>query len=235
MTFTIVVKGSEPGYEKGVSARRALILAETEVSRGLLCPELSLYLITPQCRLWRGTDQDLEKLGLEAPYWAFAWAGGQAMARYILDHPEKVRGKKIFDFGAGGAIEGLAALKAGAAQVLAADIDPFALEAAELNAALNQVQIFTSGEDWVGRDLSGYDLVLAGDVAYEPESAQKLNAWFAQLAAKNIEVWVSDPNRGYLNTQSYQPLGVYEAPADVDGDGTYLWTTTIYRVPKSGT
>ena len=113
------------------------------------------------------TQEWLDAHNLEPPFWAFAWAGGQGLARYVLDHPECVRGKRVLDFACGGGIVGIAAMKAGAAHVLAVDIDALAICAAQLNAAHNGVSIDTDGEDWIGRSLADFDIVLAGDIFYD--------------------------------------------------------------------
>ena len=210
--------------------RAALIRAETVVARPLLCPELSLHLITDACRLWSATDQDLEALALPAPYWAFAWAGGQALARFILDRPNLVRGKTVLDFGAGGAVEGLAAARAGAREVWAADIDPFAETAAELNAALNRVRLETTTEDLIGVVDPAWQVVLAGDVTYDGAMAARVRGWLEAIAARGVLVLLADPGRGFLDTTGWAAEAEYDAPADVDADGTHLVRTTVFRV-----
>lgn len=213
----------------GPEQRAALIRAETVIAAPVLCPELRLHLITDACRLWTATDADLSALELPAPYWAFAWAGGQALARYVLDHPELVRGRTVLDFGSGGAIEGLAALRVGAQAVLAADIDPFAQTAAELNAGLNGVRIQTTTDDLIGA-LGDWPVVLAGDVTYDEAMAARVRAWLQALADRGATVLLADPGRGFLDTQGFEIVGTYEAPADVDADGTHRVRTHVYAV-----
>lgn len=210
--------------------REALVRAETVLAAPVLCPELRLHLITDACRLWTATDADLEALELPAPYWAFAWAGGQALARHVFDNPALVRGKTVLDFGSGGAIEGLAALRVGAARVIAADIDPFAETVAHLNAAQNGVQIETTTEDLIGLDDPAWQVVLAGDVTYDDEMAARVRAWLHTLAARGATVLIADPGRGFLDTRGLEPVATYEAPADVDADGTHRVRTTVYTV-----
>lgn len=130
-----------------------LIRRHTVVAAAPLVPEVRLHLITEACPLWHGSEEEARRAGLVEPYWAFAWPGGQALARHVLDHPELVRGKRVLDFGSGCAIEGIAAAMAGAAQVIAADIDPMAGQAAALNAALNGVHVDTSAHDYVGESI----------------------------------------------------------------------------------
>jgi predicted nicotinamide N-methyase len=212
------------------AARAALIRAETVVASPLLCPELRLHLITDACRLWTATDPELEALALPAPYWAFAWAGGQALARHVLDHPALVQGKVVLDFGAGGAVEGLAAARAGAAEVWAADIDPYADTAARLNAALNGLHLETTTEDLIGQVDPAWSVVLAGDVTYDAPMAARVRSWLVALAARGVLVLLADPGRGFLDTAGFEVLGEHEAPADVDADGTHRVTTRVYRV-----
>lgn len=205
-------------------------MQQTVIAAPILCPELRLHLVTDACKLWTATDAELEALDLPAPYWAFAWAGGQALARYVLDHPEVVRGKDVLDFGSGGAIEGLAAMIGGARSVLAADIDPYAQTAAELNAALNHVSLHTTTEDLIGVPDPAWQVVLAGDVTYDDEIAAQVRAWLQGLARAGATVLLADPGRGFLDTTGFEAVGTYEAPADVDADGTHRVRTTVYAV-----
>lgn len=214
--------------------RRALITRETVIERPVLCPELRLHLITDVCPLWQAREPDLEALDLPPPYWAFAWAGGQALARFLLDRPELVAGKRVLDFGSGSALEGIAAALGGAAYVLAADLDPFAEDAARLNAALNGVTLDTTTRDVVAEPVlaGGWDLVLAGDVFYDAESAAPIVVWLRALAAAGAEVLAGDPARGPLvrSGVGLVPLAEYDAPADVDVGGRFTKRTTVYRL-----
>ncbi|HEY3450216.1 MAG TPA: 50S ribosomal protein L11 methyltransferase [Myxococcales bacterium] len=208
---------------------RSLVLAHTVVARPPLVPELSLRLVTEACPLWRATEADLEKLGLPEPFWAFAWPGGQALARHVIDHPELARARRVLDFGSGCAVEAIAAARAGAACVLAADIDPLACEAASLNAALNGVALETTCRDLVGLD-EGWDLVLVGDMFYEAALAERLADWLSRLAARGATVLVGDPNRGFFDAARAERLAEYDAPADVDVAGRYRRATAVFRI-----
>jgi predicted nicotinamide N-methyase len=213
------------------------ILAHTVVARARLCPEICLHLVTAACPLWVATEEEAARAGLVEPYWAFSWAGGQALARFVLDHPAFVRDKAVLDFGAGGAVEGIAAALRGA-HVLAADIDPMAVEAAFLNAALCGVPIEGTTENLIGR-LDAYhrrlpDVVLCGDVFYGTEMAEPTLTWLRELASAGTLVLIGDPDRGFLDTSELEPLARYEAPTDNDADGSFLRPTTIYRVLSSG-
>ena len=209
--------------------RRALIRAHTVIEAPFLVPEVKLHLVTDACPLWTATDADLERLQLPAPYWAFAWSGGQALARHVLDHPKVVAGKTVLSFGAGGGIEALAAARAGAQRVIASDIDPFAVDALNLNAAVNGVALEATDEDLIDHDDPAWQVVLAGDVTYETELADRVVAWLARLQARGAVVWIADPGRGFLNETRLEPVATYSAPSDIDIDGTDLRPTTIFR------
>ena len=151
----VTTSASSAGSMSSSSARQALIREQTVVDRPYLVPEVALHLVTDRCPLWRATDADLEALALPAPYWAFAWAGGQALARYVLDEPEVVKGKAVLCFGAGGGVEAVAAALAGAARVVASDIDPFAVDALRMNARLNGVTLEVTDADLLGQPSTG--------------------------------------------------------------------------------
>jgi predicted nicotinamide N-methyase len=205
------------------------VVAHTVVAPARLCPAIHLHLITASCPMWRATEDEAARAGLVEPYWAFSWAGGQALARYVLDHPEVVRGKSVLDFGAGGAVEGIAAALAGG-RVLAADIDPLAIEATRLNAALSGVTLETTTDNLIGRIDRTWDVVLAGDVFYGTEMAAPTLAWLRELATRGALVLIGDPDRGFLDTSGLEHVARYEAPADNDADGSFLRPTTVYRV-----
>lgn len=194
-----------------------------------LCPEIRLHLVTAECELWRATEEQAAAVGLVDPYWAFCWAGGQALARYVLDHPDLVSGRNVLDFGAGGAVEGIAAALCGAT-VLCADIDPLATLAAERNAARNGVTLTTTTENLIGRDDVACDVVLAGDVFYGTEMAGPVIGWLRRLAERGTTVLIGDPDRGFLDTSGLEPMARYDAPADNDRDGSFMKPTTVYRV-----
>ena len=128
-------------------------------------PEIRLHVAEEATELWQRTEDELGEMGLPPPFWAFAWAGGQALARYVLDHPDMVAGRRVLDFASGSGLVAIAAARAGAARVEAADVDAFAAAAIALNAAANDVRIVPRLEDLVGRD-EGWDTVLAGDICY---------------------------------------------------------------------
>jgi predicted nicotinamide N-methyase len=208
---------------------RETILAHTVVAPARLCPEIRLHLVTAECPLWKATEEEAARAGLVEPYWAFSWAGGQALARYVLDTPELMRGRRVLDFGAGGAVEGIAAALCGA-DVTANDIDPMATAAATLNAEMCGVELRTTTDNLIGRTDERWDVVLAGDVFYGTEMARPTIEWLSALARGGSVVLIGDPDRGFLDTTGLERVARYEAPADNDADGSFLRPTTVYRV-----
>ncbi|OUS13529.1 nicotinamide N-methyase [Rhodospirillales bacterium 47_12_T64] len=175
----------------------------------LLGDRIQLFLACEDLPLWNHGEEELDKLGLDTPFWAFAWAGGQALAQYILDNPELVEGKRVLDFACGCGLQGIAAKKAGAKDVLAVDIDPLATAATELNANLNNVDITTSTDNLVGKDDQGWDLILAGDVCYEGPMANEITLWLKSLSSKGTKVLIGDPGRTYLPKTGLRKLIAY--------------------------
>ena len=212
------------------STLAARIQAETQLARVPLVPELALHLIGPDCRLWHADEKAAAEAGLPEPYWAFAWPGGQALARYLLDESALVRDRHVLDVGAGGALEGLAALRAGARRVVAADLDPVAAVAAQLNTELNAL----AGLETITADLIGLrtdaEVVLAGDVFYDRALAQRGRAWLEQLAREGRLVLVADPGRGFLSLEGMELLATYAATRDGDLTGSDTRPTGVYRL-----
>ena len=202
-----------------------LVLGHTRPASPRLCPELSLRLITPECPLWRANEQDLLKMGLPEPFWGFCWAGGQALARYVLDHPDRVAGKSVLDFGAGCGIVGIAAKRAGAARVLAADTDPLAAVAVGINAEQNNVEIETATRDLLGEPVAGFEVILLGDMLYEAGLAGRVQDW---LGGQNTTILMGSPDRGHVDAGMWIRLEEYEAPADVDGG--HLQQAAVYTI-----
>lgn len=210
--------------------RRTFIRAQTRLEPVPLAPEISIYaasLVTP---LWTATQHTLDLCDLEPPFWAFAWAGGQALARFVLDRPELVRGRAVFDFSSGSALVGIAACLGGAARVLASDIDPVACTAALLNAMQAGVALEVSTEDRVGDPLDGFDVVLAGDVFYDRGAAERFHPWLRSLASSGKIVLVGDPGRAYFPA-GLEPLETYDVPVPFDLESTSSKPATVYRYP----
>jgi len=207
--------------------RADFIRANTGVMAPPHVPEISLHLADEAHDLWHRTEEELQQIGLEPPFWAFAWAGGQGLARYVLDHPDCVRGRRVLDFATGSGLVAIAAAKAGAAHVTAADIDPFCETAVALNAALNGVAIACETRDLVGGAVDA-EVLLAGDVFFDREMSAALIPWLGNLAANGVSVLVGDPGRSYLPRERLVPLASYEVPVtraleDAEVKKTSVW------------
>ncbi|MEJ0023772.1 MAG: methyltransferase [Alphaproteobacteria bacterium] len=188
--------------------RGAFIRANTRLLTPPHCPEIQLYLADDAVALWELTEEELGEMGLPPPFWAFAWAGGQALARYILDNPDIVRGKSVLDVAAGGGVVAIAAMKAGARSVLAIDLDAFATEASLINAAENHVSIETQTGDALAAPPTE-DVILVGDLFYDRDIAARLLAW---LKAAPGAVLVGDPGRSYLPKEALEKVAEYAVP-----------------------
>jgi predicted nicotinamide N-methyase len=207
----------------------AFVEANTAVMTAPLVPEVALHLASEVVPLWQATEADLARTGLPPPFWAFAWAGGQALARYLLDHPEAVAGKRVLDFAAGSGLAGIAA-RAGAARVEAAEVDRFAAAAIRLNAGLNGVAIEMLEADLVGAANPGWDLVLDGDVCYERPMAEAVEAWLKGLAAQGTAVLLGDPGRSYLPTAGLERVVAYAVKTSRELEDTDVRNTVVWRI-----
>lgn len=188
------------------------IADHTRVMDTPLAPELRFHLADDAYNVWEQSEEALGEQGLPPPFWAFAWGGGQALARHVLDHQEIARGKRVLDFACGCAIAGIAAARAGAAQVLASDIDAYAVAAARANALLNEVSIEVTQSDLVGED-EGWDLVLAGDVFYEAGPGSRIADWLQGLARRGATVLIGDPGRHFLPRDRLEMVARFDAAA----------------------
>lgn len=207
---------------------REFILENTGIMSPPHVPEVRLHLADEAHELWLKTEEELEEIGLPPPFWAFAWAGGQGLARYVLDHPECVAGKRVVDFASGSGLVAIAAMKAGARSVLAADIDPWTGTAIALNAGLNAVAVDYSRDDLVGTDIEA-DVLLAGDVFYDQGFAAALLPWFERLAARGVAILVGDPGRAYLPKDRLEALAVYQVPVTRALEDSEVKKTTVWR------
>lgn len=204
------------------------IHANTALSAPPHVPEIKLHLADEAHDLWHRTEEELAEIGLPPPFWAFAWAGGQGLARYVLDNPGAVRGKRVLDFATGSGLVAIAAAKAGAASVLAADIDPFCAAAVRLNTAANGVSVTFDGRDFIGEN-NGFDVLLAGDVFYDKPFAERLVPWFSQLAGQAVPVIVGDPGRSYLPRDRLAKLAEYQVPVTRALEDAEVKRTTVWR------
>ena len=172
-------------------------------------PEIRLYTAHPASGLWRLAELDEDGSGPSPPYWAYHWAGGAALARHILDRPETVTGGRVLDLGAGSGIVGIAAAKAGAREVIAAEIDRYALAALGLNSALNGVEITAIGDDLTAGPPPPVNLVAVGDLFYERDLADRVTAFLDRCLAAGINVLIGDPGRAYLPRPRLRLLAEY--------------------------
>lgn len=207
----------------------SFIRRETTIASPPLVPELRLHLATEITPIWEATEETLAANGLPPPYWAFAWPGGQALTRFLLDHPEWVRGKRVLDFAAGSGLSGIGAALAGAEKVEAAEIDAFAAAAIELNAAANNAAVEVVMEDLIGKD-GRWDLVLAGDVCYEKPMAERVIAWFRLLAGRGVTVLMGDPGRAYLPAQGLVEVARYDVATTKELEDRELRQTVVWRL-----
>jgi predicted nicotinamide N-methyase len=195
-----------------------------------LIPEIRLHLASEIVPIWQMTEDELERTGLPPPFWAFAWAGGQALARYVLDNPDLVLGKRVLDFGSGSGLVGIAAKKAGADSVLAADIDPFAAAAINLNAEMNGVSLFITTENLIGSRGSAWDIVLIGDLCYERPLSEKIEIWIHDLAAQGVQVFLGDPGRTYLPKTGLEKIISYAVETTRELEDSDIRNTSVWRV-----
>ena len=184
----------------------------TAITPPPLVPEIRLHLATEITPIWQATEESLARSALPPPFWAFAWAGGQALARYILDHPERVAGRSVLDFGAGSGLVAIAAAKAGAALVLASEIDNFAAAAIAANASLNEVAVTVTTADLIDMADHGWAIITAGDVCYERPMADRVTAWLRRLARHGSLVLLGDPGRAYLPAEGLRECARYVVP-----------------------
>lgn len=212
--------------------RRGFILAHTRLLPVPHAPELSLHVAEEATELWQKTEDELATIGLPPPFWAFAWAGGQALARYLLDNPAFVRGKRVLDFASGSGLVAIAAAKAGAAQVEACDIDAFAAEAMALNAAANDVAVSVRLGDLVGRD-EGWEVICAGDVCYERVMAESVMTWLSGLVARGAQVLIGDPGRSYLPKEKLVEVATYQVPVTRSLEDAEIKKSTVWRLAVS--
>lgn len=209
--------------------RRQFILDHTTAASAPIVPEITLRTGGPSMSLWEAAALTDARPAVPPPYWAWAWAGGQALARHVLDHPELVRGRRVADIGCGGGIVAIAAAVAGATPVNAIDLEIFAIEASRLNAAANGVALDLEEADPIGTD-AGWDVVLVGDLWYEPELAARMAPWLRALAARGALVLTGDPGRAHLPVDGIEELARYEVPTIEDLEDATTKTVRVLRL-----
>jgi predicted nicotinamide N-methyase len=230
------------GAENGLSGNERLetcdavaldrmIAVHTVVGKAHLVPEVHLRLLRKDSPLWRCFGDDPALTELPRPYWAFAWSGGQALARFILDTPELAAGKQVLDFGAGCGIAGISAAKAGARKVTASDIDPVSVRAIIRNAELNGVRVEAIQADLLYADNPGWDVILAGDIWYDSRLARHALNWLKRLAKTGVTVLTGDPGRGFSPGLGMAPLATYPCRSVPDLEHPMMQTVSVFRVP----
>ncbi len=210
--------------------RADFIRAQTEILAVPLVPEIRLHLAHEAVPIWQKTEDELGEIGLPPPFWAFAWAGGQALARHVLDHPELVRGRRVIDLASGSGLVAIAAMKAGAESVLAADIDAFAVEAIALNATLNGVEITATATDLLSAPGPACDVILVGDLFYEQYLAAKCLTWLATENQRGTGVLIGDPGRSYLPKDKLTNIATYAVPVTRDLEDAEIKKTSVWRL-----
>lgn len=208
------------------------IRKNTALEAPVMVPEFKLWLATEYVPIWQATESWLEEQNVDPPYWAFCWPGGQAIARYLLDNPDLVRGKRVIDFAAGSGVSSLAAARAGATSVVANDIDALSLVAARLNATANGLAFEVSAEDWLaGTEASPEaDVVIAGDVCYERDMSVRALAWLRGHARLGRLVLLGDPGRNYFSAQGLEERARYDIPTSLQLENRGMRETVVWRV-----
>ena len=210
--------------------RSAFILANTRLMTPPLVPEIRLHLAEESLPIWRKTEEELGEMGLPPPYWAFAWAGGQALARYVLDHGDRIGGRTLIDIGAGSGLSAIAAAKVGASRVDASDIDAIAVAAMGLNATANDVSIMATTDDWLGDAPPAADVVLVGDLFYERPLAERVMAFVQAAAARGSLVLVGDPRRNYFPTDDFVPVAQFEVPVTRELEDAEIKRAAVWQL-----
>lgn len=211
-------------------AWRDFIGRHTSLAAPPLVPELRFHLVTREDALWRADARTLETLGIPYPFWAFCWAGGQALARAVLDGRVDVAGARVLDLGAGCGVAGIASAVAKASLVECSEIDPVALDAILLNADANHVTVKPLLQDVVDGPADHWEVILAADVCYDRADATRLRAWLERCAAAGTRVFISDPFRGYLPVQGLTEIARYAVPTDVELEDAREKLTAVWRL-----
>ncbi len=214
-----------------ISDPRAFILENTRLQHPPHTPEIALHLADEVTPLWRLTEEALGELGLPPPFWAFAWAGGQALARYVLDHPEVVQGRRVLDFATGSGLVAIAAMKAGATSAQGCDIDGFSAAAVALNAQANGVEVaFTSQDLLDSPPPLGAQVILAGDICYERPLAERVEAWLREAQLGGSQVLIGDPGRTYLPHARLRRLAEYQVQTSRELEDQEVKRTAVYAL-----
>jgi predicted nicotinamide N-methyase len=222
---------SAPHLDRKDPAGIARFISEnTRLMTPPLVPEIRLHLAEESVPIWQKTEEQLGEMNIPPPYWAFAWAGGQALARYLLDNPQLLQGKRVIDLGSGSGLTAIAAKRAGAADVLAADIDELALAAAHLNADANAVTLRTTADDLLAAEPGEADVVLVGDLFYERQLADRVLYYIEAAAASGALVLIGDPQRSYFPKGRFVEVGEYRVPVTRELEDSEIKKTAVWRL-----
>lgn len=229
-----MTEGSElsdrlPNRQDRLSATQ-FIVANTRLMTLPLVPEIRLHLAEESLPIWQKTEEQLGEMNIPPPYWAFAWAGGQALARYILDNADLTSGKRVVDLGCGSGLTAIAAKRAGASDVLAADIDELALVAARLNADANDVTIATTSDDLLAAAPGPSDVVLVGDLFYERQLADRVSSYIEAAAKAGAVVLIGDPQRAYFPKGRFVQAGDYRVPVTRELEDSEIKKTAVWQL-----
>jgi predicted nicotinamide N-methyase len=209
---------------------RRIVTAATRLATVPLVPEIRLHQADEPYTVWERTEEAAGREGLPPPFWAFPWAGGQALARYLLDHPEVVAGRRVLDVASGSGLLAIAAVRAGAGPVTAADVDELAIAAIKANAAANGTRVTPLLADLLDGDAAGADVVVCGDAFYEKELAERMLGFLKRARAKGARVLAGDPGRRFLATAGLTPLAGYQVPVTIALEGMTEMRATVYEV-----
>jgi predicted nicotinamide N-methyase len=223
--------GYEVAMPDALDDPAAFILANTRLQTVPHTPEIALWLADEVTPLWRMTEEELGEIGLPPPFWAFAWAGGQGLARWLLDNPHEVAGKRVLDFATGSGLVGIAAMKAGAAHALGTDIDPFCHAAVALNAKANGMAMDFTDADLLDRPPPVVDVICAGDVCYEKPMTERVLAWLAQAQAQGARILIGDPGRTYFPKDGLTFLAEYSVPTTRELEDFAIKRSCVWSMP----
>jgi predicted nicotinamide N-methyase len=208
----------------------AFIATNTKLLAPPLVPEIRLHLAEESVPIWQKTEEELGEMNVPPPFWAFAWAGGQALARYLIDHPREVAGKRVLDLGSGSGLTAIAAMRAGAASVLAADIDRMALASVRLNTLANGVVVEATDRDLLAGPPGGHEVVLVGDLFYERELADRVLTYISLAAGRGARVLIGDPQRNYFPQGRFQMVAQYEVPVTRELEDALIKRTAVWTL-----
>ena len=211
-------------------AMAEFIRANTKLMAPPLVPEIKLHLAEESLPIWRKTEEELGEINVPPPFWAFAWAGGQALARYLLDNADLMRGRTVLDLGSGSGLTAIAAMQAGALSALASDIDTLSLAAIDLNASANGVAVSTSSEDQLKGPPRDADVILVGDLFYERALAEAVSAYIEAAARGGALVLIGDPQRSYFPKGRFEKAAEYRVPVTRELEDAEIKQTAVWKL-----